>query len=553
MDKFCDSLFRYERRRCHTVTVGDVKIGSSYGVVPQSMCTTDTLDTEASARQAAAIADAGGKLVRYTAQGRSQAQNLKAIKERLAEMGYNVPLVADIHFNPAAADIAATVVEKVRINPGNFVDKRATLENVEFTPQEYEDDKRRLDERFTAFLAICREHGTAVRIGVNHGSLSDRIMSEYGDTPQGMTESAMELLRICKRERFDDVVVSMKSSNTQVMVRAYRMIATAMRAEGMDYPLHLGVTEAGEGEDGRIKSAVGMGALMADGLGDTIRVSLTEAPEAEIPVANALISIFEGREKHAPIPEQATDSYSPYEYKRRNSRRIGEIGDGQPPVVPDSLPEGTRELSIWKLDAETLEKLRREPCVVAAVSDNINATAELRAFFLRLDNAGIDCPVIIVRRYPAMSEEDFALRAAAECGQLFIDGYGDGLMLECEGLSKEVCEKTAYAILQAARVRFTKTEYISCPGCGRTLFNLTETLRRVKAATSELKGLKIAVMGCIVNGPGEMADADYGYVGAGPGKVTLYKGREAVKRAIPEERAIDELLDLLKQNNELPQ
>lgn len=551
MEKFCESLFCYGRRECMTVRVGNVTIGYGHPVAPQSMCTTDTLDTAASVAQALAIADAGGMMIRYTAQGRSQAENLGVIRSRLRALGCGVPLVADIHFNPAAAETAARQVEKVRINPGNFIDGRATLSGVDYSDEEYAAELKRLDERLCALIEICRSHGTALRIGVNHGSLSDRIMSRYGDTPEGMTASAMEFLTICRREGFDDVVVSMKSSNTQVMVRAYRMMAAAMSKAGMSYPLHLGVTEAGEGEDGRIRSAVGIGALMADGLGDTIRVSLTEAPEAEIPVARQLIEIFEGLEGSAPIAEQSADCYHPFDYHRRDSFAVGEVGGGAPCQVMSQLPEGCVRVRLSELTPERMASLKEERCLIAAEAEGVNVTAELRALFMRLDNHGINNPVVICRHYSAISSDELTLRAAAECGQLFIDGYGDGLMITAEGHSAEECERLAYGILQAARVRFTRTEYISCPGCGRTLFDLQSTLRRVKEATGGLKGLKIAVMGCIVNGPGEMADADYGYVGAGPGRVTLYKGKVPVKNAIPQEQAIDELLALLRENNEL--
>ena len=551
MEKYCESLFCYGRRKCMTVRVGNVTIGYGHPVAPQSMCTTDTLNTAASVAQALAIADAGGMMIRYTAQGRSQAENLGVIRSRLRALGCGVPLVADIHFNPAAAETAARHVEKVRINPGNFIDGRATLSGVDYSDEEYAAELKRLDERLCALIEICRSHGTALRIGVNHGSLSDRIMSRYGDTPEGMTASAMEFLTICRREGFDDVVVSMKSSNTQVMVRAYRMIAAAMRAEGMSYPLHLGVTEAGEGEDGRIRSAVGIGALMAAGLGDTIRVSLTEAPEAEIPVARQLIEIFDGIEGSAPIAEQPADCYHPFDYHRRESFAVGSVGGGAPCQVLSHLPEGCARVRLSELTPSRMASLKEERCLIAAEAEGVNVTAELRALFMRLDNHGIDNPVVICRGYSAISSDELTLRAAAECGQLFIDGYGDGLMITAEGHSAEQCERLAYGILQAARVRFTRTEYISCPGCGRTLFDLQSTLRRVKEATGGLKGLKIAVMGCIVNGPGEMADADYGYVGAGPGRVTLYKGKVPVKNAIPQEQAIDELLALLRENNEL--
>ncbi len=550
MYKFCESLFRYRRRQCRTVNIGKVRIGSDHPVAVQSMCTTDTLDTGGSVAQAIAIADAGGEIIRYTAQGRSQAENLRNIRDEMRKKGYDTPLVADIHFNPAAAEIAARNVEKVRINPGNFIDGRATLSGVEYSDEEYEAELKRLDDKFTELLNICRDHGTALRIGVNHGSLSDRIMSRYGDTVEGMAASAMEFLSICRRERFDNVVVSMKSSNTQVMVRAYRMMAAAMSDEGMDYPLHLGVTEAGEGEDGRIRSAVGIGALMADGLGDTIRVSLTEAPEAEIPVAMRLVEIMAEREGHDAIPEQPTGTYAPYDYRRRPSVAKDGIGGDNPIAVLCSPPEGSVVLTLSDLTDERLSRLKADGTVIVAESRNANPTAELRAFFMRLDNYGIHNPVIISRRYGHMSSDELALRAAADCGGLFIDGYGDGLIIDGEGHDRAECERLAYGILQAARVRFTRTEYISCPGCGRTLFALGDTLRRVKEATAGLKGLKIAVMGCIVNGPGEMADADYGYVGAGPGRITLYKGKKPVK-TIPEERAIDELIALLRDNDEL--
>ncbi|MDE6482279.1 MAG: (E)-4-hydroxy-3-methylbut-2-enyl-diphosphate synthase [Rikenellaceae bacterium] len=550
MYKFCESLFRYRRRPCRTVKIGPVEIGSGHRVAVQSMCTTDTLDTSGSVAQAIAIADAGGEIVRYTAQGRSQAENLRYIKEALRAKGYDTPLVADIHFNPAAAEIAARHVEKVRINPGNFIDGRATLSGVEYSDEEYDAELKRLDYKFTELLDICRDHGTVLRIGVNHGSLSDRIMSRYGDTVEGMVASAMEFLAICRRERFEGAVVSMKSSNTQVMVRAYRMMVAAMAEEGMDYPLHLGVTEAGEGEDGRIRSAVGIGALMADGLGDTIRVSLTEAPEAEIPVARQLVAIVSEREGHAPIPEQPTDTYNPYDYRRRASKAKDGLGGSNPIAVLSSPPEGSVTLTLSDLTDERLSRLKADGTVIVAESDNANPTAELRAFFLRLDSHGVDNPVIISRRYGHMSSDELTLRAAVDCGSLFIDGYGDGLMITCPGHAAAECERLAYGILQAARVRFTRTEYISCPGCGRTLFALGDTLRRVKEATAGLKGIKIAVMGCIVNGPGEMADADYGYVGAGPGRITLYKGKEPVK-TIPEDRAIEELIALLEENGEL--
>lgn len=543
-------LFNYSRRKASVVNVGNTPLGGDNPVRVQSMTTTQTTDTEGSVAQTERIVDAGGEYVRLTTQGVREAENLKNIGERLRADGYAVPIVADVHFNPNVADVAALYAGKVRVNPGNYVDPARTFRQLEYTDEEYAAELQKIEQRFVPFLNICREHHTAVRIGVNHGSLSDRIMSRYGDTVEGMVASAMEFLSICRRERFDNVVVSMKSSNTQVMVRAYRMMAAAMADEGMDYPLHLGVTEAGEGEDGRIRSAVGIGALMADGLGDTIRVSLTEAPEEEIPVAMRLVEIMAEREGHDAIPEQPTDTYAPYDYRRRPSVAKDGIGGDNPIAVLCSPPEGSVVLTLSDLTDERLSRLKADGTVIVAESRNANPTAELRAFFMRLDNYGIHNPVIISRRYGHMSSDELALRAAADCGGLFIDGYGDGLIIDGEGHDRAECERLAYGILQAARVRFTRTEYISCPGCGRTLFALGDTLRRVKEATAGLKGLKIAVMGCIVNGPGEMADADYGYVGAGPGRITLYKGKKPVK-TIPEERAIDELIALLRDNDEL--
>ena len=450
----------YQRRKSIAIRVGTVGIGGDNPIRVQSMTTTDTNDTEACVAQAKRIVEAGGELVRLTTQGTREAENLKNISARLREEGIDTPLVADVHFNPRVADVAAQYVEKVRINPGNYVDPARTFKHLEYTDEEYQAELKKIEDRFVPFLNICREHGTAIRIGVNHGSLSDRIMSRYGDTPEGIVESCMEFLRICRREQFDNVVISIKASNTVVMVRTVRLLVQTMDREDMHYPLHLGVTEAGEGEDGRIKSAVGIGALLTEGIGDTIRVSLSEEPECEIPVAKKLVEL-----------------------------------------------------------TEECARLRRE----ADIADD--------TLFLDIE---------------ADSYEELQLKAAMAAGALLIDGKAKELEIRgCGRAATYDTKELADAILQAARVKFTKTEYISCPGCGRTLYNLQETIARIKAATSHLVGVKIGIMGCIVNGPGEMADADYGYVGAGRGKISLYKGKECVARNIPEEEAVERLLEII--------
>ena len=531
-------LSQYRRRKTVTVRVGNLCIGGDHPVRVQSMANTDTNDTEACIGQALRIAGAGGELVRFTAQGRREAENLRNIKEGLRAAGCDVPLVADIHFNPEAAFIAAAIVEKVRINPGNFVDKRADFTHIEYTPEEYAGELMRLREKFVHLLDLCKEYGTALRIGVNHGSLSDRIMSRYGDTPAGMVESAMEFLRICVDQDFDQVVLSMKSSNVRVMVHAYRLLAGAMDAEGMAFPLHLGVTEAGDGEDARVKSAAGIGALLADGLGDTIRVSLTEPPENEIPVGQKLVRYFGGREKEKAVPVCGETCYSPYAYQRRETAAAGLLGGEQAPVVV-GLETGEEP------DADLIPENIPETVLVAEGTPH-----EQRAFFLRLMEEGRKAPVVIKRSYAESDPETLQLKAAADIGPLFMDGFGDGIWIENknEKITPHQINSLAFAILQAVRVRISRTEYIACPGCGRTLFDLAETLAVIREATSHLKGLKIGIMGCIVNGPGEMADADYGYVGAGPGRVTLYKGKEVVRKNIPQERALDELIALLKEH-----
>lgn len=453
----------YIRRKSSEVNVGGVPLGGDNPVRVQSMTTASTMDTEGCVEQAIRIIEAGGEYVRMTTQGTREAENMREIRAVLRTRGYNTPLVADVHFNPAVADVAARYVEKVRINPGNYVDPARTFRHIDYTDEEYAAELRRIRERFVPFLDICREHGTAVRIGVNHGSLSDRIMSRYGNTPEGMVESCMEFLRICVDVNFKDVVISIKASNTVVMVQTVRLLVKEMDREGMAFPIHLGVTEAGEGEDGRIKSAVGIGALLAEGIGDTVRVSLSEAPEKEIPVARKLVA------------------YAKESADRREMAR-------------------------------------------AAIADDT-----------------------ITLEYNEKNLEDFQLKAAMDAGALLIDGFARNLRLSNRNatITQAQADDTAEAILQAARVRFTRTEYISCPGCGRTLYNLEETIARVKTATKHLKGLRIAIMGCIVNGPGEMADADYGYVGAGRGRISLYRGKDCIEKNIPEADAVEHLLNLI--------
>ncbi|MDR2936276.1 MAG: (E)-4-hydroxy-3-methylbut-2-enyl-diphosphate synthase [Rikenellaceae bacterium] len=565
MEKYCEALNRYARAETIPVRVGRTAIGGQNPVRLQSMANTGTCDIEASVAQALRIAEAGGELVRFTAQGRIQAENLGRIKVRLLETGCDAPLVADIHFSPEAALIAARHVEKVRINPGNFVDKKR--DGAEYSEEKFAAERDKVRQRLRELIAVCHEREVALSVGVNHGSLSARMVSRWGDTPRGMVESALEFLRICLDEGFDQVVVSMKSSNVRVMVQAYRLLAVAMRAEGMRFPLHLGVTEAGNGEDGRVKSAVGIGALLADGLGDTIRVSLTEAPENEISVARKLLDYFQKREHHAAIHPVNASFYHPFEYQRRQSTVNGIIGGGQPPVVvvsatgeqeftTDAIPDfiaGSHEASGWmyltlpRLTDKTVAALRRdETQVIVLETDNVNGVAEQRAFFLELEHLGLHNPVIVKRDYAETDLETLQIKAAADLGLLFLDGFGDGIWIDNRSISPRTIASLAFGILQAARVRISRTEYIACPGCGRTLFDLETTLARVKEVTLHLKGLKIGVMGCVVNGPGEMADADYGYVGAGPGRVTLYRGKEIVKANINEKDAIDELLKLIE-------
>lgn len=535
------NLFNYRRRFSHIVQVGDTPLGGFHPIRVQSMCTTSTMDTEASVQQTLRIAEAGGEYVRLTTQGTREAENMQAINAGVRAAGCNVPLVADVHFNANVADVAARYCEKVRINPGNYVDTARQFRQLEYTDAEYAQELQKIEDRLIPFINICKEHDTAVRIGVNHGSLSDRIMSRYGDTPEGIVESCMEFLRIFVKHDFRDVVISIKASNTVVMVQSVRLLVTEMTREGMTFPLHLGVTEAGEGEDGRIKSAVGIGALLQDGMGDTIRVSLSEEPEAEIPVAKDIVEYVTATRKDADLPidpetVQIPSFYNWLKPERRQTTRVGEVGGGQVPVVWTAVPvEGVVVLNPFTLDADTADFLRSHPeVIVVSRPRTANRLGEHRALVFALENLGLHNPVL------AFHDDTDMVHAAIELGVLFIDGLMDGIVIPDEQLG--------LSILQAARARFSKTEYISCPGCGRTLYDLQGTIARIKQATGHLKGLKIGIMGCIVNGPGEMADADYGYVGAARGKISLYKGKQCVEKNIPEEEAVEHLLKLIAED-----
>ncbi|MBO7290231.1 MAG: (E)-4-hydroxy-3-methylbut-2-enyl-diphosphate synthase [Bacteroidaceae bacterium] len=565
------NLFNYTRRTTVEVNVGGVTIGCTNPVRVQSMTNTSTMDTEGSVEQVLRIVAKGGEIVRLTTQGNREAVNLGDIKGQLRARGCNVPLVADVHFNASVADTAAKYADKVRVNPGNYVDAARTFKHIEYTDAEYAEELKRLRERFVAFLDICRAEGRAVRVGVNHGSLSDRIMSRYGDTPSGVVESCMEFLRICRDENFDNVVVSIKTSNTTMMVTTVRRLVRVMAEEGIAYPLHLGVTEAGDAEDGRIKSAVGIGALLADGIGDTVRVSLAEAPENEIPVAKELVEYVALRRDAAAIEAVATAGFNYEEPVRRRTCAFGIIGGDNVPVVvggevedKDIASDIAADLvSVVSLDnakdarfiavtygeltPDNIAKIRLlKDIVLVASSGHQNPVGELRALVHRLMIEGIEAPVIIRSTYNETSVEALRIKASADLGVLLIDGLVDGLWIENPGMSAAELNALAFGILQATRARISKTEYIACPGCGRTLYDLQGTLARIKAATGHLKGLKIGVMGCIVNGPGEMADADYGYVGAARGKVSLYRRKECVEKNVPEEEAIERLLQLIE-------
>ena len=631
---YCNSLTEYSRFITREVKIGDIGLGGNNPIRVQSMTTTDTMDTVGTVAQSIRMIEAGCELVRITAPSIKEAQNLLEIKKALREKGYNTPLVADIHFTPNAAELAARIVEKVRVNPGNYADKKK-FEHIDYTDLGYEAELERIRERFTPLVKICKEYGTAMRIGTNHGSLSDRIMSRYGDSALGMVESAMEFLKIAQENKYYSIVLSMKSSNTQVMVQAYRLLVQRMIAEGMNYPLHLGVTEAGEGEDGRIKSAVGIATLLEDGLGDTVRVSLTEEPEFEIPVAKALVSRYSNRNSPQTITPINIYPITPFDYNKRITHEVLNIGGANPPRVIadfsktevdqpsklfrvgynysieldkwnitdqacDYIYIGNQSLSFeipgtlgiiqdakfWNpaisnayplfsidelntsekkfssklnflqinqdvLSESIIEILKGNSNLVLVISTvNMHVMPALRRLFVDLLEKEISIPVIIQRDFIGNDEATFQLNAAADLGGLLIDGLGDGIWLSSadQGLNQRQINGTAFGILQAARVRISKTEYISCPSCGRTLFDLQETTAKIRQRTGHLKGLKIGIMGCIVNGPGEMADADFGYVGTGVGKITLYKGKEVVKRNVVSENAVEELIDLIKEH-----
>lgn len=611
-------LFNYSRRETLTVQVGATPLGGDNPIRLQSMTNTPTQDTVACVEQALRIVEAGGEYVRLTTQGVREAENLQHINAALRQKGCMVPLVADVHFNPHVADVAARYAEKVRINPGNYVDAARTFKQLNYTDEEYAAEVEKIRQRLVPFLNICKENHTAVRIGVNHGSLSDRIMSRYGDTPEGMVESCMEFLRICVAEEFMDVVISIKASNTVVMVQTVRLLVQVMEQEGMKFPLHLGVTEAGDGEDGRIKSALGIGALLTDGLGDTIRVSLSEAPEAEIPVARKLVDHILQRTNHPYIPAAQAAGFNYVHPERRATKGVERIGGGQLPVVVSARLEGNLscdetfrpdyiyvghqipeallhqaddkagkqigyivDAPAWNgtphtypayqpqqlpflaacpapvkflfvtylgLNDEVIACLRQHPeVVVIAQSNHPNRTGEQRALVHQLMNEGVENPVIFFAHYAEEDTENLQIKSSADLGALLFDGLCDGIFLYNQGnIPTTTVDSTAFSILQAARLRTSKTEYISCPGCGRTLYDLQATIARIKAATAHLKGLKIGIMGCIVNGPGEMADADYGYVGAGRGKVSLYKQKLCIQKNIPEEEAVERLLAFIE-------
>lgn len=555
--------FNYRRRHSSTVQIGNVPLGGDNPIRIQSMTSTSTLDTDASVAQCRRIFDAGADYVRLTAQGVREAHNIGEIRAALHAAGYTKPLVADIHFNPKAAFEAATTTDKVRINPGNFVDAARTFKKLEYTDEEYAAELEKIRRAVVPFLAICREHHTAVRLGVNHGSLSDRIMSRYGDTPAGMVESAMEYLRIFREENFNDVAISIKASNTVIMVETVRRLVAEMDREGMHYPLHLGVTEAGDGEDGRIKSAVGIGTLLAEGIGDTVRVSLSEEPELEIPVARKLVDYITAREGHAPISGCFAKAYNRIAPERRPTNAVGSIGGQNVPVVATALsPADVAAIATkpdfflsdvnWKeIDASDKSEGFSDDDVLLLTSHHANPVGEIEAFIHRLWDNGCKAPVVVRMSYDDANEEDVQVKAGADFGALLLNGLVDGIVLDAPNLPNNA-DVVAYSfgILQAARRRTTKTEYISCPSCGRTLYDLQHAVKEIKAATSHLKGLKIGIMGCIVNGPGEMADADYGYVGAAVGKVSLYKGKECVERNVPQDVALTHLIDLIKANGD---
>ncbi len=543
------SVFDYNRRPTSTTRVGDVLIGSDYPVRLQSMNNISTNDIAASADQAERIAAAGADIDRLTAQGEREARSMGEIRKELRRRGCQIPLVADIHFNPKAAFAAATEVEKVRINPGNFVDPGRVFKQLEYTDEEYARELQKIEDTFGPFLELCRKHSTAVRIGVNHGSLSDRIMSRYGDTPAGMVESAMEFLRVAVKHDFHDIVISIKASNTVVMVHTVRLLVDAMDKEDMHFPLHLGVTEAGDGEDGRVRSAAGIGTLLAQGIGDTIRVSLSEDPECEIPVARELADYIASRSNAPSIKGSTAPGYDPVNPQQRTTLRVGNVGGGSLPVVAgyDIIEPGTILADASLPHEQLVDIARTEPGkVMVLTSSHPNPVGELSAAIHALTASGIQIPVIARLTYNGLDPEKVIIRSSADFGALLLNGLIDGIDLVADTITEEARHRLALGILQATRRRISRTEFVSCPGCGRTLFDLQSTVKIVKEATSHLKGLKIAVMGCIVNGPGEMADADYGYVGAAAGNVSIYRGKTPVEKNIPSELALERLIALLK-------
>lgn len=545
--------FQWTRRVTSPVKVGDVTIGGNNPVVVQSMTTTSTNDTKGSAEQTRRIVEAGGEIVRLTTQGVREAENLYEIKKSLDAMGVKVPLVADVHFNPRAAFAAAERVEKVRINPGNFVDPGRTFKKIEFTDGEYAEELIKIENALVPLLDLCKEHHTALRIGVNHGSLSDRIMSRYGDTPAGMVESAMEFLRVCVRHEFNDVVISIKASNVLVMTETVRRLVAAMDAEDMHFPLHLGVTEAGDGEDGRIKSAVGIGSLLMDGIGDTIRVSLSEEPEQEIPVAKAILRHID--EVSGASGDYVMNGYiedaDPFVCSRRKSAWDGRVTQvvGLDPINDETKDGIWADLNgDWGLEYDKISA--RHDAVVTVTADGADWALKVKSFVNGMSARGIENPVIVAKFYDIVSFEALQITAAVDFGYVLLSGIADAIFIGAPDVTREELNRLSLNILQATRHRISKTEFISCPGCGRTLYDLQSTLKEIKAATSHLKGLKIGVMGCIVNGPGEMADADYGYVGAGPGHISLYKGKECVVKNIPASEALPRLIALIKEHGD---
>ena len=634
-NKYCNSLTSYSRWKTREVIVGDVPLGANNPIRIQSMTTTNTMDTLKTVEQSIRMIEAGCEYVRITAPSKNEAENLDNIKKELHKRGYKTPLVADIHFTPNAAQIAARIVEKVRINPGNYADRKK-FNYIEYSDEDYNREIERIRDRFLPLVKICKEYGTAMRIGTNHGSLSDRILSRYGDTPIGMVESAMEFLRICEEENYHSIVLSMKSSNPIVMVQAYRLLVSCMNKEGMNYPLHLGVTEAGEGEDGRIKSSLGIGTLLEDGLGDTVRVSLTEEPEFEMPVAKKLIDRYLQRESVDEIDEIKNNPINPFHYNKRISRKVLNIGENNVPRVINDLSlldyidseilanlgytyfkeddkwgisdlacdyiyienkeidfqiPGTlgviQNLSAWsqtrkkqhypilntgeylnnkdihlelnflslqlsELSGEIISKIKNDPSIVLLTeASDMHSMAEHRRLFIKIINSRCDVPIIMKYNYNNLSPSDLQLYSATDIGGLLVDGLGDGIYLKVENCGTfSHINRTSFGILQASRTRITKTEYISCPSCGRTLFDLQEVTARIRSKTQHLKGLKIGVMGCIVNGPGEMADADYGYVGTGIEKISLYKKHDVIKKDIPMNIADEALIELIKENGD---